>query len=425
MNLRWRQTWIPLLSICLATLAMNLRSHAAPAFPESEKLAPQAGLPEALVLQNGKPVTTKKDWFNKRRPELLELFQHYMYGTPPPAPRKIQAKVERVEKDFFGGKATKKEVTITYGPANLPPIHLLLVVPNKRNGPVPAFVGLNFCGNHTLVSNSSIAMPAGWMPKNCPGCSNNVATEAGRGAQTDVWALEQSIDRGYAVGTFYHGDIEPDRPNAPEGVRAQYAKINKDYDWATIAAWAWGLSRALDYMTTDKDIDAKRVAVVGHSRNGKAALVAAAFDERFALAIPLQAGCGGTAPSRGKIGESVKAINDHFPHWFNAEFKKFNDQPERLPFDQHLLVALCAPRPVLFPNAQQDTWANWEGQFEVLKAADKVYRFLGVEGLKAAKLPESEKLMDSRLGYYIRPGKHSMTTGDWKVFLDYADKNLK
>ena len=121
----------------------------------------------------------------------------------------------------------------------------------------------------------------------------------------------------------------------------------------------------------------------------------------------------------------MKAINDHFPHWFNAEFKKFNEQPERLPFDQQLLVALCAPRPVLFPNAQQDTWANWEGQFEVLKAADKVYRFLGVEGLKAEKLPESEKLVDSRLGYYIRPGKHSMTSGDWKVFLDYADKYLK
>jgi hypothetical protein len=363
---------------------MNSRSHAAEKFPEPEKLQPQPGMPEALVLNNGKPVTNRKEWVNKRRPELLQLFQHYMYGTMPPAPKKVQARVERVEKDFFGGKATKKEITITYGPTNLPPIHLLLVVPNKRNGPVPAFVGPNFCGNHMLVSNSSVAMPAGWMPKSCPGCSNNVATETGRGAQTDVWALEQSIDRGYAVATFYNGDIEPDRPNAPEGVRAQYTKMGKDYDWGAIAAWAWGLSRALDYMTTDKDIDGKRVAVVGHSRNGKAALVAAAFDERFALAIPLQAGCGGTAPSRGKIGESVKAINDHFPHWFNGEFKKFNEQPERLPIDQNLLVALCAPRPVLFPNAQQDTWANWEGQFEVLKAADKVYRFLGVEGGDAA-----------------------------------------
>jgi hypothetical protein len=398
---------------------------AAEKFPEPAQLSARMELPEALVMQNGKPVTSKRQWFRQRRPELLELFQHYMYGVMPPAPKKVQAKVERVDKNFFGGKATKKEITITYGSGNLPPLHLLLVVPNQRRGPVPAFVGPNFCGNHTVISNTSVALPEGWMPKSCPGCSNNVATEAGRGKQTDVWALEQSIDRGYAVATYYNGDLEPDRPDAPEGVRAQYAKLDKKYDWGAIAAWAWGCSRALDYLEQDKDIDAKRVAVVGHSRNGKAALVAAAFDERFAMAVPLQAGCGGTAPSRGKIGESVKQINDRFPHWFNGEFKKFNETPERLPFDQHLLVALCAPRPVLFPNAVDDTWANWEGQFEVLKAADKVYRFLGEEGLKADKLPESGKLVDSQLGYYIRPGKHSMTTGDWKVFLDYADKHLR
>jgi hypothetical protein len=176
---------------------------------------------------------------------------------------------------------------------------------------------------------------------------------------------------------------------------------------------------------TDPDIDARRIAVVGHSRNGKAALVAAALDERIALAIPLQAGCGGTAPSRGKIGESVKQINDRFPHWFNAQFKKFNDQPERLPLDQHCLVALCAPRPVLLPNAVEDEWANPSGQFEVLQAADPVYRLLGAGGLEAREMPPTGVLVDSTLGYYIRPGKHSMTQGDWKVFLDYADKQLR
>ncbi|HEY0455009.1 MAG TPA: acetylxylan esterase, partial [Verrucomicrobiae bacterium] len=366
------------LSIGAIFVAASLGAGAAEKFPDASELKAQPDFPEALVMQNGKPVKTQKDWFQKRRPELLQLFQHYMYGTMPPAPKKIKGTVERVDRNFFDGKATKKEITIVYGPTNLPPIHVLLVVPNKRKGPVPAFVGLNFCGNHTLVSNDSVALPTAWMPKSCPGCSNNVATESGRGAQTDVWALEQSIDRGYAIATFYNGDIEPDRPDAPEGIRAQYIKIGKQqYDWGAVAAWAWGCSRVLDYLAQDKDIDAKRVGVVGHSRNGKAALVAAAFDERFALAIPLQAGCGGTAPSRGKIGESVKQINDHFPHWFNAEFKKFNEAPERLPFDQHLLIALCAPRPVLLPNAVQDTWANWEGQFAALQAADKVYRFLG------------------------------------------------
>ncbi len=176
---------------------------------------------------------------------------------------------------------------------------------------------------------------------------------------------------------------------------------------------------------TDRDIDAKRIAAVGHSRNGKASLVAAAFDERIALVIPLQAGCGGTAPSRGKIGETVKQINDRFPHWFADEFKKFNEQVDRLPFDQHCLIALVAPRAVLLPNATLDTWANPQGQFEMLQAAEPVYRLLGAGGLDAKTMPEVGKLIDSKLGYYIREGKHSMTTEDWKVFLDYADKQLR
>jgi hypothetical protein len=173
------------------------------------------------------------------------------------------------------------------------------------------------------------------------------------------------------------------------------------------------------------EIDGKRIASVGHSRNGKAAIVAAAFDERIALAVPLQAGCGGTAPSRGTVGESVKAINDHFPHWFNAAFKQFNEAPQRLPFDQNCLVALVAPRPVLFPNAEEDTWANPEGQFRVLKAAEPVYRLLGAEGLEADRMPPLRHLVSSRLGYFIRPGKHSMTREDWSAFLEFADRNLK
>src|SRR5256714_1101297 len=175
---------------------------------------------------------------------------------------------------------------------------------------------------------------------------------------------------------------------------------------AAIAAWAWGISRVIDYLLTLKEIDREKIAVVGHSRNGKASVLAAAFDERIALAIPLQAGCGGTAPSRGTVGESGKAINDHFPHWFNTNFKEVNDRPELLPFDQNDLVALCAPRPVLFSNAEEDSWANPQGQFDVLRAADPVYRLLGVEGLAAVSMPPNNQLVNSRLGYFIRPGKH-------------------
>ena len=406
----------------------NMRTPAATTFPEVSQLPPQTGLPDPLAMFNGERVTSSEQWSNQRRPELKALFQHYMYGFMPPSPARIESTVERTDKKFFGGKATRKEVTISFGPPGAPDIHLLLVVPNARKQSAPVFLGLNFCGNHTAVSDSSVALPAVWMPKSCPGCTNNHATDAGRGTQVDVWAVEQSIDRGYAVATFYHGDVDPDKPEFTDGVHPFYLKPGQTqhglHDWGTIAAWAWGLSRAVDYLITDRDIDSKRIAVVGHSRNGKATLLAAAFDTRIALAVPLQAGCGGTAPSRGKIGESVKQINEHFPHWFADEFKKFNEQPERLPFDQHCLVALCAPRPVLLANAIEDTWANPEGQFEMLKAADPVYRLLNAGGLEAKQMPPPGKLIDSSLGYYIRPGKHSMTKDDWKIFLDFADKHF-
>jgi dienelactone hydrolase len=399
--------------------------YAGAQYPDAGQLPAQPGWPNPLATFEGTSVTSKKLWQNTRRRELKELFQHYMYGAMPPAPARMAATVEREDKTCFGGKATLKEVTIPLTTANGPRIHLLLVTPNQHRKAVPGFVGLNFCGNHALLADPKIALPSGWMPKSCAGCTNNQATDSGRGSQIEVWALEQSIDRGYAVATFYNGDVEPDHPDAPEGIRQFYSKTNPAYDWGTIAAWAWGLSRVVDYLITEKNIDSKRIAVVGHSRNGKAALLAAAFDERIALAIPLQAGCGGTAPSRGKIGESVKQINNSFPHWFNAEFKKFNEQPERLPFDQNCLVALMAPRPVLFSNATEDTWANPEGQFEMLKAAEPVYQLLKAGGLESQQMPETGKLSPGKLGYYIRPGKHSMTRDDWAVFLDYADRQLK
>jgi hypothetical protein len=351
-----------------------------------------------------------------------------MYGYLPDRPKTISSKVDHENRKAFGGKATLKEVTISFGPPELPCIHLLLVVPNQRQGPAPTFVGMNFCGNHALVDDPAVRLPGSWIYSTYPGVQKNRATDAGRGKQAGVWALEQSIERGYAVATFYNGDIDPDQAKVREGIQPHLRKLGLLKSGpdaaATIAVWAWGIHRAVDFLVTQKDIDRTRIAVVGHSRLGKTALLAAAFDERLALAIPHQAGCGGTAPSRGKIGESVKQINDRFPHWFNNVFKQFNDRPDRLPFDQHGLVTLVAPRPVLFSNAVEDTWANPEGQFQVLKAAEPVYRLLGAGGLDATQMPEPGKLIASRLGYFIRPGKHSMTREDWKIFLDFADRHL-
>jgi hypothetical protein len=410
------------LATCRWFLAMaalvSVNSFAAVSWPDFNQLPSRPELPDPLVMFNGQRVTDAAQWNNQRRPELKALFEQYMYGHRPPV--HVSFAVAGANTSYLNSKATKKDITITHRDRTAPKLHLLLLVPNARQKPAPVFLGMNFCGNYAALNDAEIALPTGWMPNFCTGCTNNRATEAGRGTQLDTWAVEQSIDRGYAVALFYAGDIEPDRPNATDGVRAAYA----DYDWGTISAWAWGFSCAVSYLVQDTDLDPKRIAVVGHSRNGKAALLAAAFDERIALSIPLQAGCGGTAPSRGKIGESVKQINDRFPHWFNAEFKKFNDQPDRLPFDQNCLIALCAPRPVLLPNAVEDQWANPAGQFEMLQSADAVYRLLGAGGLEAKQMPPVNQLVDSTLGYYIRPGKHSMTRGDWKVFLDFADKQF-
>jgi hypothetical protein len=412
---------------CFALAILGGATMARAGFPDVARLPTRPELPDALVMLSGERVTTKKQWIEKRRPELLALFQHYMYGYLPPGPDKITATIERLDRRFFGGKATKKEVAIAFGPQDMPKIHLLLIIPNKRSKPAPVFVGMNFCGNHTLVKDPSVPLPTAWMYPHCPGCKNHRATEAGRGKEVDVWAIEQSIDRGWAVATFYNGDIDPDRPDVREGIQPHFRREGKKVspdDWGTIAAWAWGIQRAVDYLVTDKDIDKARIVVVGHSRLGKTALLAAAFDERIALAIPHQAGCGGTSPNRGKVGESVKQINTGFPHWFNATFKEFNHHPERLPFDQHCLIALMAPRPVLLSNATQDTWANPRGQFEMLQAADPVYQLLGVPGVGAKEMPPIGRLLDSRLGYYIRAGKHSMTKGDWKIFLEFAERHL-
>jgi cephalosporin-C deacetylase-like acetyl esterase len=414
----------------LAALAL-LACFAAPlpagkdALPDFDQLPVQKEMPDPLVMQSGKRVADKEQWVKERRPELKKLFQHYMYGYAPPAPTEVKYTVERVDPQALGGKATLKEVTIWLASPDGPKIHVLLVVPNQRKGPAPVFVGMNFAGNHAVLDDPKIRLSTAWIYPNRKGVKNNHATEESRGSEVDVWAIEQTIDRGYAVATFYSGDVDPDRPDVREGVQKFFGpKQPGEHDWGTIMAWAWGIQRVIDYLVTDRDLDPQRIVVVGHSRLGKTALLAGAFDERIAVIIPHQAGMGGSAPSRGTVGESVKKINTAFPHWFNGTYKRFNDQPEKLPFDQNALVALCAPRPVLFSNAVEDTWANPNGQFQVLVAADPVYRFLGVEGLSVKEPPPLGKLVDSRLGYWVRAGTHSMNRADWHIFVDFADRHL-
>jgi dienelactone hydrolase len=412
-----------------ALLMSGLFASAASAaeFPPPSKLPEQPELPDPLVMFDGTKVASKDDWVNKRRPELKALFEHYMYGKRP-APMKVSAKVNHEDASAFGGKATLREVVLTLGEKDAGRINLLLVTPNGRKAPAPVFVGMNFSGNHSLVKDPKVLLPTAWMYPNRTGVKDNKATEEGRGTALDVWNIDLIIERGYAVATFYNGDIDPDRNDRREGIRPLWNHDGEQRgdETATVMAWSWGISRAVDYLETLKEIDPKRVIAVGHSRLGKTAILTAAFDERIALAIPHQAGCGGTAPDRchNPKAETVKRINTSFPHWFDGNFKKFNDDTARLPFDQNCLVALCAPRPVLFSNATEDQWANPGGQFDVLKAADPVYRFLGAGELKAKEPPPVGTLSDGTLGYWVRPGQHAMTRADWQVFLDYADKHL-
>jgi hypothetical protein len=440
-------------------------------YAQPAELPPQAGMPDPLILASGRRVESPAQWNRVRRPELKAQFEHYMYGPIPPRPMAQKMSVIAEYPDFLEGQATLKLIRIdtdaeseravrqanrgawgsewsndggspkvAYGSENTavsiapyptrhtqgPVIDLMLVVPNHRLAPAPVFLAMDFCGNQAITTDPRVPLTKSWLPNTVKGVTNNSATEATRGIQAGDWPLREIVRRGYALAAFYSGDIDPDRKDASTGVYAWLAAGDADRNCptnrGTIAAWAWGFQRCVDYLVTDTNLNSGRIAAVGHSRNGKTALLAAAFDERIAMAFPHQAGCGGSSPSRGTNGESVKVINGNFPHWFNARFKEFNDDPSRLPFDQNALVALCAPRPVLFTAAQGDQWSNPAGQFEVLKAASPAYQFLGVEGMTAAAMPPLNQMVGARLGYYIREGKHSMLAQDWTVFMDFADK---
>jgi dienelactone hydrolase len=387
-------------------------------FPPPDKLPSRPGLPDPTVKFDDTKTTNKAEWESQRRPELKQLFEHYMYGRYPAKPEKLSARVLFEDAKALDGKGTLREVEIRFDKPDWPKLYLLIAVPNGKT-PAACFVGPNFGGNHLILADDRIHIPESWVPANGPGVTGNKATEAGRGKQPATWPLAEVVGRGYAVATFYCGDIQPDRPNVAEGLR-KVLPMTRGSDaadaTATIMSWAWGIHRAVDFLTTDKSIDAKRIAVVGHSRLGKTALLAGAFDDRIAVVIPHQAGCGGTAPSRQNDpkAESVARINKSFPHWFCDNFKAFGDDPTKLPFDQNCLVALCAPRPVLFTNAAEDRWANPSGQFEVLKAANPAYKLYGYDGLTAQTMPSADDpLIDSRLGYWIRAGQHSMLPADW------------
>jgi hypothetical protein len=381
-----------------------------------EARVPRYTLPDPLIFADGKPVKTPRDWA-LRRAELLRLFETNIHGNSPERPKALLSEVLSVDNAALNGAAVRKQVRVWLTDArDRRRMDLLIYLPAKAAGPVPVFLGLNFGGNQTVEADPAIIMTTSWVRE-----GDHRAAEKSRGSSASRWPVAEIVKRGYGVATAYYGDIEPDHEEGiRESVRSAYPQGR--YTWRAIAAWAWGLSRAMDYLTTDRSIDSSRVIVHGHSRLGKAALWAGATDTRFAAVISNNSGEGGAALSRRKFGETVKHLNERFPHWFAANYSKFNGREDDLPVDMHELIALIAPRPVYVASAEKDQWADPRGEFLSAKAADPVYRLLTGQGLDAETLPEIEKPVLSRIAYHIRSGPHDITLYDWTRFLDWADQ---
>lgn len=369
-----------------------------------EEKVPPYTLPDPLLRPDGTKVTTAKEWEADHRQRTLDLFSTHVYGRTPPKPARMSFEVLATEPRHMDGTATLKRIKITAADdaGKSFSFEAALLTPNAAKAPVPAFVFIN---NRPLAS-----------------------ADPSRKDKNGFWPAEEIIARGYATAVFRTGDVDPDKKGdeaRAQGVRGVWpagaGKIGEDA-WATIGAWAWGASRVLDYLETDKAIDAKHVAVIGHSRGGKTALWCAAQDTRFALAISSCSGEGGASISRRRFGETTTVINTAFPYWFCDNYKKYNDKENDMPVDQHQLVALVAPRAVAIGSADEDLWADPRGEFLSLAHAAPVFALYNLPTLSPTEMPAlNAPINRGQLHYHVRPGIHNLTPEDWNAYMDFAD----
>lgn len=424
-----KPTKVKKLDVCGLLAALFLGATAAAQGPSSanydESKAGIFTLPDPLVFTNGKPVRTARDW-EKRRRELLRLFEADVYGRNPSPPKQIGFKVFDLDERALGGKAIRKQVTVSY-PTRKGDAHedLLIYLPATAPKPVPMILTLNFSGNQAVTDDPAVKLPTIWTSRTH---ERQVAPEESRGRDKE-FDIAKILARGYGFATLCYQNIEPDfKDGYKDGIIAMFFKAGETQpgpgDWGAIGAWAYGLSRAMDYLEKDPEVDAKRVAIMGHSRLGKTVLWAAALDRRFAMVLSSCSGRGGASLWRRNYGETLLSMSSAFPYWFCRNLMSFVGRVDDLPVDSHELIALAAPRPVYVTAAEDDKWADPRGEFLACVGAGPVYRLLGAGGLEADQMPPLNEPILHRLAFHIRTGKHAVTEFDWDQFLKFADEYL-
>jgi hypothetical protein len=383
-------------------------------------------LPDPLVLANGKQVRDAKTWTEMRRAEIVRLFEENQYGRSPGRPAGMSFDIFDKGTPAFDGVAVRKQVTIRFsGDKTGPKMDLLVYLPTRASKPVPLLLNLSFSANSSTVNDPGVKGGEVWGrdKKRVP------ADQSRSFGKIDVVRL---LNAGFGFATVYYGDIDPDfLGGLPFGVRALYLKPGQETpapdEWGSIGAWAWGLSRAMDYLETDKGVDAKRVAILGVSRLGKTVMWAGAHDPRFALVIASCSGEGGAALSRRNYGETIAHLTapTRYPYQFCANYQKFADHVDRFPVDAHMLVALMAPRPVLLQTGDKDFWSDPKGEFLAAVAATPVYRLFGKQGLDDDAMPAAGTPILHNIGYYMHAGGHGTMPSDWDQYLRFMQMHLQ
>lgn len=361
-------------------------------------------LPELLVTETGQTVSTPEQWEKIRRPEILNLFENHVYGQVPKDFDDIKFKVINQDKNAMNGKATLKEVAITVTRNNKSvTMNLLMFTPNKVKKPVPMFLVINHRGIKTM--------------------------DVTRQNKDGFWPAEQVIEAGYGISGFDVIDVSPDdKVKFTEGILDQLypEQLEMDNGMRGLGAWGWGAARSIDYFEKDKSVDATKIISVGHSRGGKSSLWFGAQDKRVAITISNESGNSGTALSRRNFGETVDRITTNFPYWFCPNYRQYANNEDNLPVDQHMLIALIAPRAVYVASAAEDLWADPKGQYLALKEAQPVFNLYGIETNLPEEMPEvNEQVIRSHTGFHNREGKHNMTPYDWQQFIRFADEYFK